>query len=201
MKGLYLGLAHYPMKNKEGEKVCTSVTNLDIHDIARSCRTFGVEKYFIITPIVPQQQLVARILQHWQKEKSSIYNPDRFDALSLVELTSSIDEALDIIEKKCSIRPFLAITGAQWNGLTLAIEDIPLKIRIDNRPCLLLFGTGSGLHPEVQERTDFKVASINGAAVDGYNHLSVRSAVAIYLDRLSNRLSKSQEKCQEMGIV
>jgi len=197
VKGLYLGLAHYPMKNKAGEKVCTSVTNLDIHDIARSCRTFGVEKYFIITPIIPQQQLVARILQHWQKEKSSIYNPDRFDALSFVELTASIDDALSVIEQQCLARPFLAITGAQWEGPTLLIEDISLKIRIDNRPCLLLFGTGSGLHPEVQERADFRVASIHGAAEDGYNHLSVRSAVAIYLDRLS----KNQEQGQEKGIV
>ncbi|MBI2519130.1 MAG: RNA methyltransferase [Bdellovibrio sp.] len=192
MKGLYLGLAHYPMKNKAGEKVCTSVTNLDIHDIARSCRTFGIKKYFIITPLVPQQQLVSRILEHWQKEKSSIYNPDRFDALSSVELRGSIDDALVAIEQECSSKPFLAITGAKWNGPTLAIEDIPLKIHVDNRPCLLLFGTGSGLHPEVHERADFKLASIHGAAEDGYNHLSVRSAVAIYLDRLS----KNQERCQ-----
>ncbi len=192
MKGLYLGLAHYPMKNKSGDKVCTSVTNLDIHDIARSCRTFGVEKYFIITPIVPQQQLVSRILQHWQKEKSSIYNPDRFDALSYVEIVPSIDEALGAIEKSNGKPPFLAITGAQWDGPSTLIEDISLKIRIDNRPCLLLFGTGSGLHPEVQERADIRVASIHGAASDGYNHLSVRSAVAIYLDRFS----RNQEKCQ-----
>ena len=192
MKGLYLGLAHYPMKNKAGEKVCTSVTNLDIHDIARSCRTFGVEKYFIITPIVPQQQLVARILEHWQKEKSSIYNPDRFDALSFVELVASIDEALSSIERRSGKPPLLAITGAQWEGSTTPIEDISLKIRIDNRPCLLLFGTGSGLHPEVQDRAEIKVASIHGAATDGYNHLSVRSAVAIYLDRLSRNQEMRQ---------
>ena len=61
---IYLGLVHHPIKNKKDELVTTSVTNLDIHDIARSCRTFGVQKYFIITPLVAQHELVGLILGH-----------------------------------------------------------------------------------------------------------------------------------------
>lgn len=48
---LFLGLVHYPIKNKSGEIITTSVTNMDIHDISRSCRTFGVERYYIISPL------------------------------------------------------------------------------------------------------------------------------------------------------
>ena len=59
---LYLGLVHYPIKNKLGELVTTSVTNLDIHDISRSCSTFGVKKYFLITPLNLQRELVDSIL-------------------------------------------------------------------------------------------------------------------------------------------
>jgi hypothetical protein len=47
----YLGLVHHPIKNKRGDVVTTSVTNLDIHDIARSARTFGFDGYYIITPV------------------------------------------------------------------------------------------------------------------------------------------------------
>jgi hypothetical protein len=69
---LYLGLVHHPIKNKLGELVTTSVTNLDIHDIARSCRTFGVKKYFIITPFTEQKKLVDSILGHWEQVRQML---------------------------------------------------------------------------------------------------------------------------------
>lgn len=186
----YLGLVHYPIKNKTGEKVCTSVTNLDIHDIARSSRTFGVKNYFIVTPLKPQQQLVQRILDHWEKEESSVYNPDRFDALSYVKLVDSIEDAVAKIEAAEGQIPAVAITGAQFFGRCIKIEDMSLKMQIDNRPWLLLFGTGSGLHADVVETAEYKIEGISGMASDGYNHLSVRSAVAIYLDRLARLKNK-----------
>ncbi len=48
-------------------------------------------------------------------------------------------------------------------------------------PLFLLFGTGWGLTQEVKDSSDYVLAPIEGK---GYNHLSVRSAVAIILDRL-----------------
>ena len=48
-------------------------------------------------------------------------------------------------------------------------------------PLLMLFGTGWGLTKEVKAEADFRLEPIEGK---GYNHLSVRSAVAIILDRL-----------------
>ena len=84
---VYLGLVHHPINNKRGEVVTTSVTNLDIHDISRSCRTFGVSNYFIITPLKAQQDLLKRILGHWNEDKSSVYNPDRSDLLVLLAVS------------------------------------------------------------------------------------------------------------------
>jgi hypothetical protein len=55
---------------------------------------------------------------------------------------------------------------------------------LDNKPILLLFGTGWGLSDSLTNEADFKLEPIFGKALDGYNHLSVRSAVAIYCDRL-----------------
>ncbi len=99
MSALYLGLVHYPVNNKRGEVVTTSVTNLDIHDISRSCRTFGVKKYFLVTPLQAQHQLVSRILGHWEEDKSALYNPDRQDALSVAMLIKSVEDAVAWIEE------------------------------------------------------------------------------------------------------
>lgn len=187
---LYLGLVHYPINNKNGEVVTTSVTNLDIHDIARSCRTFGVAKYFIVTPLKAQHELVSRILGHWEEDKASAYNPDRQDALCMAKLAMSIEVAEKEIEDIEGKKPLLAVTGA---GFTACDGDEVLlneKILLDNLPCLLLFGTGWGLNASVVERADYKLAPIEGYPMGGndYNHLSVRSAVAIYLDRLRRGL-------------
>jgi hypothetical protein len=53
-----------------------------------------------------------------------------------------------------------------------------------SRPVLVLFGTGWGLPSPVVAAADLRLAPIRAAAETGYNHLSVRAACAITLDRL-----------------
>lgn len=181
---LYLGLVHHPINNKRGDIVTTSVTNLDIHDISRSCKSFGVIKYFIITPLRAQHELVNRILGHWEKDKSAAYNPDRQNALSIAMLTDSIENSIEFIKEKEKNEPFVVVTGANFTSYDGDTIQLKKKISIDNRPCLLLFGTGWGLNASVVDGADFRLRPVYGVSSDGYNHLSVRSAVAIYLDRL-----------------
>ena len=181
---LYLGLVHHPIKNKLGELVTTSVTNLDIHDISRSCRTFGVKKYFIITPFVAQRELVDSILGHWEQDKANAFNPDRQDALSIARAVDSIESAVAAITELEGQAPMIAVTGANFESFDGDISQLTKKIEGSNMPCFLLFGTGWGLHPIALEKADFKVSPIISKNSDGYNHLSVRSAVAIYLDRM-----------------
>lgn len=183
---VYLGLVHHPINNKRGEVVTTSVTNLDIHDISRSCRTFGVKSYFIVTPLKAQQSLLERILGHWNEDKSSVYNPDRSDALSVACGVSSIEEAKQsILEKETGAEDVMVVvTGANFKSYDGLTHDLKEKMKIDKRPILLLFGTGWGLTAPVVEGADFRLEPLFGGSPDGYNHLSVRSAVAIYLDRL-----------------
>ena len=182
---LYLGLVHHPINNKRGEVVTTSVTNLDIHDISRSCRTFGVKKYFIVTPLAAQHDLVGRILGHWGEDKASDYNPDRKDALAVAKLINSVEDTISEIESIHGEKPYIAVTGANFDTSSGNCEKLIRSVGVDKKPCLLLFGTGWGLHASVIERADFKLAPINGYSADDYNHLSVRSAVAIYLNSLA----------------
>ncbi len=182
---LYLGLVHHPIINKRGEKVTTSVTNMDIHDISRSCRTFGVTEYHIITPLEAQHGLMDRILGHWERDENGAYNPDRQDALAVARASYSLSQSIDEIEKREGVRPLICATGANFKEYELNPDQVKERALIDKKPIFLIFGTGWGLHAEALELADCLVEPIFGASSDGYNHLSVRSAVAIYLDRFT----------------
>ena len=178
-QNIYLGLVNHPVYNKFGDVVTTSITNLDIHDIARSCKTFGLKKFFVITPLKTQELLLNRILKFWKSDIAKEYNNDRVQALSLIEYAVDIEtvvKQISLQEDDC-----LVITTTAANLKQQIKFDDLKKLR---RPVLLLFGTGNGLTKEIHELADHVLKPIEGKG--NYNHLSVRSAVAIVLDRLSS---------------
>ena len=178
---LYVGLVHAPVVNKRGKEVVTSVTNLDIHDIARSCCTFGVEKFFLINPLHAQQTLANRILTYWQQDQGNAYNPDRSAALKKVAWAFTIEDAVKEIAAEQGTAPAVVVTSAQFTQNTILAQDLAAKV--NQQPVLLLFGTGWGIAPRVAALAHWRLAPISYGP-SGYNHLSVRSAVAIYLDRI-----------------
>jgi hypothetical protein len=186
--GKYLGLLHHPVLGRKGEIITTSVTNIDIHDIARTCRTFGFKKYFIVTPVEKQHALIQTILDHWNTDVDSSYNPDRTSALAYIEITSTYEQALQRIEELEGQKPLTVATGANFKQDDGSAAELRHAIEVDNKPMFLIFGTGWGLHASITESADFRLEPIYGAAEDGYNHLSVRSAVAIYCDRIARSL-------------
>ncbi len=178
----YIALLHYPVYNKHGEVVTTAVTNMDVHDIARAALTYGVKRFYIVTPILVQRQLVAKIMQHWQQGYGSIYNPARREALQIADIKGSLDEVLDDVAGNEGKKPWLVATGANLAGKLITFRALRVRLREESDAHLLLFGTGWGMAQQVLERADFFLESIRG--VMSYNHLSVRSAVSIALDRL-----------------
>ena len=97
---LHLVLVHHPVVDKNGGIIGSAVTNLDIHDIARAARTYGVARYYLATPYEDQRQLVEELLQHWRDGHGATYNPARREALSIVRLVSSLQEAAAAVEKQ-----------------------------------------------------------------------------------------------------
>jgi hypothetical protein len=184
---VYVALVHGPVKDKAGSTVTTSVTNLDVHDISRASRTFGFSGYFIVTPLKIQHELVGRLLGHWESDKGSLYNPDRTDALSLTSLVDTIEDAQQKIMEREGVKPFVVATGAQIKS-DGDESELARQVMLDSRPILLLFGTGWGLTASMIEQADFRLEPIYSRALDDYNHLSVRSAVAIYADRVARSL-------------
>ncbi len=178
---IYIGLVHHPIYDKRKEVVATAVTNFDIHDIARCARTFGVGGFFIITPLESQIQLVERVIRHWVEGNGAVYNPSRKESLSLVRVTRTIDEADREISNLWERKVRRVATGAARHPKSIGFEMLRRLTGDRNTPFFMLFGTGWGLTQEVKDSSDYVLAPIEGK---GYNHLSVRSAVAIILDRL-----------------
>lgn len=170
--------------------ITTAVTNMDIHDIARSARTYGADGYFLVTPIGVQHELVGRILSHWHTESSKAYHPDRFSALSLVQVKSTFEDVKNEIFKRHGELPEVVLTDARpiLNSITYADfrrewESSPQR----TRPLVVVFGTGYGVAKSFLPEVDRVLTPIYGNEKQGresYNHLSVRAAAAIVLDRL-----------------
>ena len=184
MGDLYVALLHHPVLDKNGAVVTTAVTNMDVHDIARLARTYDVRGYYVCTPIPTLQRLVERIVFHWEEGPGATYNETRKEALASVRLADELDAAVTDVERESGRMPRLVATSAREGGRRLGFAALRDRLRTDARPELLVFGTGWGLTPEVLERCDDLLEPVRG--VGDYNHLSVRSAAAIILDRLRN---------------
>lgn len=177
-----IALLHYPVYDRNSRVVATAVTNLDLHDIARMARTFGLFRYYVVTPVEEQRILAERIRAHWQDGWGGSYNPDRRSALELLQVAPDMDTVLADIED-CYQRPArIVVTGAKERPGVISFDGLRRRVQDEEGPFLLLFGTGWGLTDELFERADFVLEPIKGAGE--YNHLSVRSAAAIIMDRL-----------------
>lgn len=183
---LSIALIHYPVTNKNGEVIASAVTNLDLHDLARSARTYGVAAVYVVTPLSDQKALVAQLIKHWVTGGGARYNPKRREAMELVHIRDNLDEVIDEIEKVHGRRPQTVVTCARKQGGSVTYTALR-KTLGSGAPGLLLFGTAWGLAPECMAAADIILDPVQGGGP--YNHLSVRAAAAIILDRLCGEFS------------
>ena len=180
---VFLGLVHYPVYNKNGECVATSVTNLDIHDISRAAATYDLAAYFLIHPHAGQHQMVQELLEFWLAGYGAEYNPDRKEALSRLQLTESVEQAEEQIKEMYGGTVIRVVTDARVFSRSVSYRELRAKIEQESDTSfLLLFGTGYGMTEAIMDSADYILQPISGRGE--YNHLSVRSAAAIIIDRL-----------------
>ena len=184
---VYCALVHHPVKDRAGQTVTTAVTNLDVHDIARSARTFGLRRYYVVTPIEAQHLLVARIIQHWTEGAGRKRIPERHVALALCESIPSLELAIADIERREGVAPAVVATAARstLDRPRMTFDEARAHLQTATRPHLIVFGTGHGLADAVLAQAEVLLEPIAGGS--DYNHLSVRAAAAIVLDRLLGR--------------
>ncbi len=178
-RNLFCALVHYPVVNKEKKSVAVSLTNLDIHDIGRCSCTYGLGGYYISTPIEDQRRMLDELLRHWVTGPGTVANPDRGEALQIIRGVDMIEDAVRDIFERTGQRPLLVATSAKGAG-NMNVADV--RKLLAERPVLLLFGTAHGLAPQVLEECDGILRPVR--YLDGYNHLSVRTAAAIIIDRI-----------------
>ncbi|MGQ9744490.1 MAG: RNA methyltransferase [Dissulfurimicrobium sp.] len=179
---IHIALVHYPVLNKRGEVIVSAVTNLDIHDIARVSKTYGIAGYYVVTPVVEQQTLVKELISHWSENVGGTINPDRRVALDIVRIAGSLVDVKEDITHKTGTRPIIYATSAKHRDNTLRWSFLKKRLLDKDFNLLLLFGTAFGLAEELLNEIDGILEPIEGTS--GYNHLPVRCAVAIAIDRL-----------------
>ncbi|HLB93634.1 MAG TPA: tRNA (guanosine(37)-N1)-methyltransferase TrmD [Candidatus Babeliales bacterium] len=188
----YVVLMHDQVVLKDSQQVGTSsVTSLDLHDIARSAATYGIKNYYIVTPLVDQQRIVQTLLDFWNGSSGIKHNIHRHIAVSKIKLKNSLEEVLQDIYAQEQVEPVLVSTSAKASYLAQRISYFDQEIVWQRAaPVLLLFGTACGLSSGLLERSDFILGPVMGFS--DFNHLSVRSATAIVLDRWLGLQPKSQ---------
>ncbi|MFN0250767.1 MAG: tRNA (guanosine(37)-N1)-methyltransferase TrmD [Kofleriaceae bacterium] len=193
----HLALVHYPVVDRHGKLVTSSLTNFDIHDLARSTATYDLAAYHIVTPITSQREKAEHIASLWLDDPATGAPParkqptsgSRAGALSRVRTADAVETVIANITTEHGSPPIVVATSARADSFPSArrvsAPDVLAEMSLDPSPLLILLGTGWGLADALIPSVTHILAPIEGGS--DWNHLSVRSAGAILLDRLFDK--------------
>ena len=167
-----VALVHHPVLNRKGESSTTAITTMDVHDFARTCAFYDVSPVYLVHPAEGMHAMVRDMCDYWLVGEGGDRNPGRREVLSRVQLRHSLQQVLDE-------RPYkLWYTSAAPPGEDArdagALAELP-------GPHLIVFGTGWGLDVSGLPPANGWLRPIEG--IGKVRHLSVRAALAIYMDR------------------
>ncbi len=182
-ENIYLALVHYPVYDKRKNIISTSITNYDLHDISRLSKTYSLARYYLVTPLKSQIELMEKIKRHWIEGKGRQLHPNRGEALKLATFVHSVEDMLVDIARERGQKPITVGTTAR-SGYKFVDNDLLRNLLIEKKIIVIIFGTGYGLTDEMLNSFDYILEPIKGFG--NFNHLSVRSAASIIIDRLFN---------------
>ena len=108
----------------------------------------------------------------------------RGEALELVMVATSLEETVSWVEEAEGDSPLLVATSARPHEVQrISYAQLKKAVHREERPVYILFGTGWGMADELIEACDVVLPPIMAEA--DFNHLSVRAAAAIVLDRVA----------------
>ena len=193
MRRIVATLVHYPVLDRQRAVVTTAITNLDLHDIARSAHCYGLTDFFVAHPIAAQRELAQRVRSHWVDGTGARRIPDRRPPMEQLRIVASLDHALGELGGTDQVELWTtsAVIG---HAPVVSFAEARERIRAEGTPIMLLFGTGWGLAPEVHARAALQLEPIQSLRADGFNHLSVRAAAAITFDRLLSPVRDSTDE-------
>lgn len=183
----YIALLHYPVYNKNGEIIATSIVIHDLHDMSRASKTFGVKTFYVVQPFEQERKIADRIVKFWSTSGRE-YNPTRIEAISVLKVVENFQQVVDDIRSETSEMPVIIGTSARKKPAKNINYSEVANLLKEEKPVLIIFGTGWGIADEITEKFDCFLPPIVG--ITDFNHLSVRSACSITLDRIIEEYKK-----------
>jgi len=168
-----IALVHHPILNRFGETGTTAITSIDVHDFARTCAFYDVEPVYLVHPAAGMHALIQDMTDYYLEGAGGEKNPARREVLRAVCCVDSVQDILQGSDYH------LWYTSASPNGGE--VIDPSMLLEIEGKH-LIVFGTGQGLDVENLPKENGWLSPIEG--IGKVRHLSVRAALAIYLDRL-----------------
>ncbi|HEY3592688.1 MAG TPA: RNA methyltransferase [Polyangiaceae bacterium] len=183
MSNLFIALVHYPIVDRQGAEITTAITNLDLHDLSRSACTYGIGAVFIVHPVAAQRELAERVQSHWVSGSGARRIPTREAAMALLRVVPALEDVYAALGGRDGLEVY--VTSARpGDRRTATYAEARERLARRDGDALVLFGTGWGLASSVMASADVVLAPLTGSEGSEYNHLSVRAACAIILDRL-----------------
>jgi hypothetical protein len=183
MRRAAVALIHHPVLGREGQVLTTTVTNLDVHDLARAVCVYGLEALYVVHPLASQRMVVERIQHHWVSGAGGRRIPDRRTALERVKVVADLEAASADLAASAPVE--LWATAAKLRGgVATTFGQARALLEADGPAVMVCFGTGWGLSHEFLAAATLRLEPLSALRDSGYNHLSVRAACAITLDRL-----------------
>lgn len=183
MRRIATALLHFPVLDRGGNVVTTAITNLDLHDIARSAHCYGLSDFFVVHPVLAQRELVCRVRDHWVNGSGGRRIPDRRAPLSKLREVPTLEDAVEALGGQEQVE--LWTTGARpGTRAVVTFREARVLLQQPGPPVLVVFGTGWGLADAVDRLARLRLEPIQSPHAGGFNHLSVRGAAAIVFDRL-----------------
>ncbi|WP_029552207.1 RNA methyltransferase [Thermocrinis jamiesonii] len=182
---VFIALLHFPAMDRDGKTIITSFTTMDLHDIARPARAYEINTYYIVQPVDAQRAVIKKQIEYWSSEEGLKTNPTRAETVKLVKLVYTFEEVLEDIQSLRGRKPIVVGTDARNYSNTVSYDFLRKEIEKRERDFLIVFGTGYGIPPDLMRTFDYILEPVYGAG--DWNHLSVRNACAIILDRLLSR--------------
>ncbi len=173
-------LVHAPVVVEGHRTGSSSLTTMDVHDLSRISRAYGLGPCYIATPLEDQQALVEGMLRHWERAGEHGH-ADRAEALRLARPVAGVEEACARIEGEFGERPLVVATTASWPKKRACVSCSWVREQARRRPVLILLGTAHGLSPKLVKSCG---AVLRPLRFMDWNHLAVRSAAAVIADRI-----------------
>ena len=179
---VFVALVHFPVYHKARQIVATSLTTLNLHDLARLTVTYGTQSLYVVTPLQRQRELAGHLIAHWTQGYGAVYNPTRAEALQHLHVVANLEAVEHDIVRRCGVVPHYIATDARRFPGGISYARLREKLWQPGAVFVLLLGTGWGLADELIARCEYVLEPIYGPT--SYNHLPVRVAAGIMLDRL-----------------